>query len=369
MDAEAPRRMRPAHVSPSGSAPGIRSGRHALVEMMRFGSQLKSAGYDVASTCNLRCEGCFYFSGDASNIEPETGTLADWQAFFRAEGARGVNYAFLAGAEPSLHPERIRAAMTGIPSGMVFTNGTKRIPEDIAYRLHISLWGDDDTADRVRGASVNAKAFRNYAGDPRALFIFTINAQNIAEIRPMVRRCADNGVRISFNYYSPTTDYLQRLGGAPAEDSAYFRFSTEDDNLLLDADALARCRDVLAAVVAEHPDTVLYSLDYDRWITQSPAPYTLDADGIATDCSFRSDGWHQHHQINRGVSPQKCGNPNLDCSQCRTYAAGMGSYVRRLRKTVDQANDRQSWAAAFAIWQAIFMGPQAGTGSRRVAAE
>ncbi|MFY0637169.1 MAG: radical SAM protein [Maricaulis maris] len=339
-----------------------------MLRLLRLGSQLRSSGYDLASTCNLRCEGCFYFSGEASNIQPETGGLSDWQSFFRAEGQRGVNYAFLAGAEPSLHPDRIRAAAAGIPWGMVFTNGTRRIPADIPYRIHVSLWGDDDTADRVRGASVNNKAFRNYEGDPRALFIFTVNAQNIEEIRPMVRRCRDAGVQISFNYYSPTSDYLDRLNATDKSRTEYFRFSTAEDNLILDEDALAHSHDVLAGVCADFPATVVYSLPYDRWIGRTPAPYELDENGIATDCSFRADGWHRHHQIDRAVSTQKCGNPNLDCSQCRTYAAGLGSYVRQLRQTVDQANDRKMWAESFAIWRTIFMGPQTSK-ARRLAAE
>ncbi|WP_291842838.1 radical SAM protein [Maricaulis sp.] len=342
--------------------------RRSLVRMLRFGADLRSSGYDVASTCNLRCEGCFYFSGEASNIQADTSVLSDWQAFFRAERGRGVNYAFLAGAEPSLYLDRIRAAAAEIPWGMVFTNGTRRIPADIPYRLHISLWGDDDTADRVRGASVNNKAFRNYAGDPRALFIYTINAQNIDEIAPMVARCATAGVPISFNYYSPTGDYLTRLAEQAGDRSDYFRFSTPDDNLLLDETAFARCRTVLKSVLETWPDTVLYSMDYDRWITASPAPYALDAEGIATDCSFRADGWHRHHQIDRSVSAQKCGNPNLDCSACRTYAAGMGSYVRQLRQSAGQDNARQAWAEAFSVWQNIFMGPQLSS-QRRLAAE
>jgi hypothetical protein len=83
-------------------------------------------------------------------------------------------------------PEILRAAHRHIPFGTIFTNGTKRIPSDIGYRIHVSIWGGSKTAKAMRGADTNQKAFRNFAGDPKALFVMVLNPLNLfIKQRPM----------------------------------------------------------------------------------------------------------------------------------------------------------------------------------------
>lgn len=342
---------------PPASTPVTPSRRDTL-NMLRLAKTLKTSGYDVASTCNLSCEGCFYFSGDRSNIQADHSHTDDWDAFFRQQAAIGINYAFLAGAEPSLVPDRLRAATRHVRYGMIFSNGIKKIPEDIGYRIHISLWGMDESSGLARGANVNAKALRNYAGDPRALFVFTIHSRNIGEIRQAVKACQEAGVKITFNHFSATSEYLDKLGRTAVNDDAYFRFSRRDDNLMLDPEDFAAAHLEIASLLAAYPETVLYDLDYDRWISGPASPYRLDADGIADDCAFRTDPWHRHYQIGREASPEKCGNPNVDCSQCRTYAAGMTSWARHVAVHAPEATAKADWTRAFLTWKSIFLGNQ-----------
>jgi len=332
--------------------------RRDMIGLLRLARSLRTTGYDISSTCNLNCEGCFYFSGDRSNIQEDRSELGDWEAFFRGQAEDGINYAYLAGAEPSLVPERLRLATRHIPYGMIFSNGTRRIPEDIRYRIHISMWGADESSGLARGANVNAKALRNYAGDDRALFVYTIHRRNIGEIEQAVQACHEAGVRITFNYFSATSDYLKKLQEAASNDDAYFRFSNADDNLMLEASDFAAARAELIRLIQAYPDTVLYSPDYDRWVTGPTSPYTLDEDGIAEDCSFRTDPWHRHFQIGREASPEKCGNPNVDCSQCRTYAAGMTSWTRHVAAHAPAESAKADWTRAFLTWKEIFLGDQ-----------
>ncbi len=336
----------------------VKTDRRDMVGLLRLAGTLRTTGYDISSTCNLNCEGCFYFSGARSNIETDTSEIGDWEAFFQAQAEDGINYAYLAGAEPSLVPERLRLAARHIRYGMIFSNGTRRIPDDIPYRIHISMWGADETSGLARGANVNAKALRNYAGDARALFVYTIHKRNIGEIRDAVAACHAAGVPITFNYFSATTDYLKKLQDAASNDAAYFRFSKADDNLMLDAADFAAARAELTRLMAAYPDTVLYSLDYDRWVSGPSSPYTLDADGIAEDCAFRTDPWHRHFQIGREASPEKCGNPNVDCSECRTYAAGLTSWTRHVASQAPADSARADWTQAFLTWKQIFLGDQ-----------
>lgn len=82
---------------------------------------LRTSNYDVSNTCNLRCEGCLYFSGAGEEISRAETDIAVWQAFFAAEARRGVNFAYIGGAEPSLTQDRIRACHDHI--GVVSENG------------------------------------------------------------------------------------------------------------------------------------------------------------------------------------------------------------------------------------------------------
>lgn len=185
--------------------------RHDAIKVaIRF----KTSAYEVSPVCNLTCEGCLYFSGDYSSQHQERVELADWTKLFAAERSRGVNFCLLSGAEPALRPDRLRAAQEIFPAGLIYTNGTIRITPDVRFRLIVSLWGDETTSKLTRGASAIDKALRNYGGDSRALFLYTINRINIDEIESTVRKCRDAGSRITFQYFSPTDQYSALGGGA-----------------------------------------------------------------------------------------------------------------------------------------------------------
>src|SRR4029077_20610605 len=121
---------------------------------------------------------------------------------------------------------------------------------DITYRLHVSVWGDAEHSVRLRGTDVLSKAVRNYRGDDRALFVYTVTNKNIDRIMPVAALMADNGLDLTFNYYIPTGKYLSKLAASAAHDDEYFRFSSADDNLLLKKDDLSRAHDAIAAAQA-----------------------------------------------------------------------------------------------------------------------
>src|SRR5208283_1655206 len=81
---------------------------------------IKESAYDVTSACQLRCDGCYYFAGDKYRIR-DIKDPAQWRDFLRQERSRGINYVNLAGAEPSLVPQILKACYETIPLGTVFT--------------------------------------------------------------------------------------------------------------------------------------------------------------------------------------------------------------------------------------------------------
>ena len=69
-------------------------------------AKLSVAHYDITTSGNLKCEGCYFFDTPEFANTPDDHSLPEWDEFFRGEAARGINLAMLAGAEPSLRPDR-----------------------------------------------------------------------------------------------------------------------------------------------------------------------------------------------------------------------------------------------------------------------
>ncbi len=331
--------------------------RTRLREVRKAATLLRTSTYEISSTCNLTCEGCLFFSGEHAHQHADEKDAASWRAFFRKEAERGITFAFLAGAEPALALDRLRAAWAHIPAGMIVTNGTRRIPDDIGYRIHVSLWGAEETSAITRGADVTSKALRNYAKDPRAMFVYTINAMNLGDIRPMAQACADQGVPLTFNYYSPTEVYQGHLNDPQSERTDYFRFSSEDRNLIMGADDYKKAGGIIRSLRGELPDTIIYSDTYDAWVTGTHL-YDLDENGIARNCASRSDNVHSTFFVDQAQSDLKCSNPTFDCRECRTYASGMTSHVRIETARMRKAAVRNEWSDAFECWDRIFVGDQ-----------
>jgi len=84
---------------------------------------------DLTSTCNLFCEGCYYFEGDNQGMRDEE-DIQKWEDMFRLQKDIGSKFVYIGGAEPALFPERIRLAAENIPYGTIAANGTVKIALD-----------------------------------------------------------------------------------------------------------------------------------------------------------------------------------------------------------------------------------------------
>ena len=312
------------------------------------------SNYDISDRCNLRCEGCLYFEGDDRLAHLDSGDEGDWVSFFAREAERGVNFAYIAGAEPALQVDRIRIASRYIPNGVIFTNGTRPIPQDIDFRIHVSTWGARELNTTLRGGDNAPKALRLYARDPRAVFVYTISSANIADIYDVAEALHGFGATLTFSYFSPTSSYLARLSGVRPATSDYFRVSTADDNLILGRGDFARARDQIAQAMEDFPGTIAYSLEYDDWITRI-GHYTLDDQGVAADCGVRKTSRHLHFAVDMSESAGKCCSPNLDCRECRAYAQGYASYLTHYNRVKSDPAKLDSWLSVWELWADMFM--------------
>lgn len=327
-----------------------------MSELRRWLFRLKSSSYDISNECNLTCEGCLYFARPAAERRESAASAAAWDRLFEQEAARGINFVYLAGAEPSLALPSVRAAARHVARGVIFTNGIRKIPRDVPYKLHISLWGLGDHGAELRGADVTAKALRNYQNDPRAVFVFTVTAENIAEVYPVARLCREHGVMLTYNYFSPTLEYGRYLHGGGQQDNQYFRLRDQGPALCHDEASFALARAEIVRAQADFPETVRYSLHYNDWITQ-PLDTIMQFDdaGVAIDCGNRLTGWHRHYEADATTSSEKCCSPNIDCRECRGYAMGLATYFKSFLRFRNDPEELSNWLDGLAIWADLFL--------------
>lgn len=288
---------------------------------------LRESTYDMSNRCNIRCDGCYYYEGD-KQFAAENLNVDDWRQMMRAEKVRGITYVVLAGAEPSLVPELLEACYAEMPLGCIATNGFKKIPESVGYKIHISVWGNDETSLRVRRAkNLLMRQIENYANDPRAVFVYTFTRDNIDEVFDVAARLADAGCRMTFNVFSSPVGYQGPL-----------RHNQE---------SLQLTREAMIDLLNRYPKHVLFSV-YNAVAHTSPAglhelyecsyPRCNPSQDIGLGRSFRQ--YRTDLNWDRSVA---CCVPDTDCADCRHYAAGSAVVTARLYRHVNDPDTFKSW--------------------------
>jgi hypothetical protein len=324
-------------------------------KLRKYASGIVGSNYDIARICNLRCEGCLFFEGTDYVSHLDTRTDAEWEEFFAAERRRGVNFAYLGGAEPALEPRRMRLAAKHIPRGVVFTNGTVPIDPSLPYTLHVSIWGTAKQAKVLRGGNSFHRAFRNFATDSRVRFVYTVNSRNIQGAKEIAAICAEFGAPLTFSLYSPTELYNWKLKHGAEHDNRYFRTSSPVDHLAFSQQGLLEARKVLDDVIETFPATVIYTRAYNHWVTDLNGLYRIDPQsGWATDCEVRRAPHHRHVRSDLTSTGSKCCSPNFDCSQCRAYAIATGTAVSRFKRFLDSEAHFRDWVDMAEQWGRLF---------------
>ncbi len=288
---------------------------------------LRESTYDMTNRCNIRCDGCYYYEGDkhfaAENRNPE-----DWRALMRSEKGRGITYVVLAGAEPSLVPDLLQVCYDEMPLGCIATNGLKKIPEQVGYKIHISVWGNDRTSELTRRAkNLLKKQIENYRNDPRAVFVYTYTRENIDEADEVAGELAAQNCRLTFNVFSSPVGYEGPLRHHPA--------------------SLAQTRSSMINLLHRYPQHVLFS--YYNAVAHTSLfglhdlyscsyPRCNPSQDIGLGRSFRQ--YRTDLNWDRSVA---CCVPDTDCPDCRHYAAGSAVVTARLYRHVITPDTFKSW--------------------------
>ncbi|MCG2748711.1 MAG: radical SAM protein [Desulfobulbaceae bacterium] len=288
---------------------------------------LRESTYDMTNRCNIRCEGCYYFTGE-KQFATENNDRDDWRQLLEAEKKRGITFVVLAGAEPSLVPQLCEVCYRAIPLGAIATNGLKPIPREIDYRIHISVWGNDRTSLAIRKApDMLTRQVTNYQGDPRAVFVYTFNPDNIDEAREVTEKLAAGGLQITFNMFSAPVGYQGPLRHTP--------------------ESLDRTKQVMTELLAEFPETVLFSpyniVAHTRQqglheLFSCSYPRMNPSTAIGLGRSFRQ--YRTDLQWNRDAA---CCVPDTDCSDCRHYAAGSAIVTARMYRHATDPVTFSAW--------------------------
>jgi MoaA/NifB/PqqE/SkfB family radical SAM enzyme len=296
-------------------------------EKVRAWFFLRESTYDVTNRCNIRCDGCYYYEGD-KQFAKENGSPDRWRALMESEKERGITYVVLAGAEPSLAPDLCRVCYETIPLGSIASNGFKRIPESVGYKIHVSVWGNDGTSQRTRNAkNLLLKQIDNYRGDPRACWVYTFTRENINEIHEVMETLSKNGCTATFNVFSAPVGYAGKLR------------HTEE--------SLAQMRKAMMDALRRYPDTVLFS-PYNivahshrlglHDLYGCSYPRMNPSTDIGLGRSFRQ--YRTDLSWDRSVS---CCVPDTDCADCRHYASGSAVVTARLYRHAADPEPFKAW--------------------------
>jgi len=288
---------------------------------------LRESTYDMTNRCNIRCEGCYYFTGE-KQFAAENPDLDAWRLLLEAEKARGITFVVLAGAEPSLVPQLCELCHRVITLGAIATNGLKTIPREIDYRIHISVWGNDRTSLAIRKApDMLARQVANYRDDPRAVFVYTFTPVNIDEAREVTELLAAGGLKLTFNMFSSPVGYRGPLRHTP--------------------ETLAKTAQVMTELLDEFPQTVLFSpyniVTHTRQqglheLFSCSYPRMNPSTSIGLGRSFRQ--YRTDLQWDREAA---CCVPDTDCDDCRHYAAGSAVVTARMYRHATDPLTFSAW--------------------------
>jgi MoaA/NifB/PqqE/SkfB family radical SAM enzyme len=288
---------------------------------------LRESTYDMSNRCNIRCDGCYYYEGEKQFACENLDTQA-WRKLMQAEKARGITYVVLAGAEPSLVPELLEVCYQEMPLGSIATNGFKKIPESVGYKIHISVWGNDETSLRVRKAKdLLKKQIENYQNDPRAVFVYTFTRENIEEANEVAAQLFAHGCKLTFNVFSSPVGYTGPLRH--------------------DEESLKRVQSTMIALLTKYPQNVLFSVYNAVAHTHKSSLHDLYS------CSYPRQNRSQDIGLGRSFRQYRtdlnwdrsvaCCVPDTDCADCRHYAAGSAVVTARLYRHVNNLATFQSW--------------------------
>ena len=304
---------------------------------------IRSSIYDVTDRCNLRCKGCFFFSSGEHTVASEERDIARWHEFVASEMARGVNLAILIGGEPTLCPDRIEAFYRRLPT-FCATNGIIKVDRDRFPDLMVglSLWGDAEDEQVLRGKDVFAISSANYQGDPNAYYLYTITPKQLDKTERIIRRIKDVGLKV----------HMQLLSNDEGVDG----FSWTEAEL-------TAVREEMDAMLDRYPEVVISSKYYHRIITTGmmfDRPFGwMECPSVTEPIDRREPRPKRLTNFIRWASDLKtmhrcCTSETRDCATCKDGAAHMSWVMVNKRAHMNSSQDLRNWIEVYEMFAKLY---------------
>ena len=188
----------------------------------------------ITSNCNLHCAGCYARHNHACCDEAPVEQLADsdWLRIFREARDLGISFILLAGGEPMIRQDVIRAA-GDVPEILfpIFTNGT--MIDDTYIQLFdqrrnlvpiFSIEGHQEKTDERRGAGVYQRLISAMDRMQQNHLLFgasvTVTCENLHEVtsHSFIDELRSRGCKaVIYVEYVPVSDDSQELAPGDAE--------------------------------------------------------------------------------------------------------------------------------------------------------
>ena len=189
-----------------------------------------------------------------------------------------------------MRPDVIRAANAIFRYIDICSNGTIRIEDDYTQKIFVSLDGEKDFHDAVRGPGVFDKVLRNYKNDPRVVLSMTINERNWEQIEYVIQLAIENRMLgVSCDIYTPTPDHQG------------------NDKLFLQPEDRKKVIAEFWHLKKKYPKTFLMSKSAIRWF-ENP-------DHGGQKCYWHQEVAHFNTQLEERISCK-----DLDCRNCGHFA-------------------------------------------------
>jgi hypothetical protein len=318
-----------------------------LYRTVRDAGPLRSISVDLTHRCNLRCEGCYFFSEgmDVRSSPPEEA----FDAFVERERARGTNFVTVVGGEPALELRRLEKIHDRFWMN-VATNGLVPIPREGFERMPIgiSVWGDRETDRRLRGGGtvdVFSRALRNYRDDPRAFWYYTVGAGHAHEVEAVVGRCIDNGNYVLFNFYGDVGGF----GGDLDHRRGFDRVRREIDRMIELYPDRILMTSYLSRVVATG---TLYAESWGHSVCTS-----ISADHEANRERIRNGKPYNPHfrayNADLQTTRRCCTGVSRDCSSCFDVWEHFSWIMLNLKPHLGSAREFTAWLSTMFLFYLI----------------
>lgn len=167
------------------------------------------AEVDVTDNCNLRCKHCYHFRNPFKKIKLKEAPLSTWKERFDELHKKGIRFILLSGGEPALRQDVIELAYRTFPAVHIISNGTIKISKKFGRLvIFLSIDGDKEKNDALRGDGVLEKVFANYSGDRRVILNMTLLKDNYIDLEAVVKIAQKQNFRgVVCNFYTTSPDY------------------------------------------------------------------------------------------------------------------------------------------------------------------